>query len=136
MYNVLLFLQILLSKVTEFLLETQIVFVTWWSKPLIFQTTNIFNGTHNLNYLWSKTLGCKDIGIGKSVAKTQFLSSCLLNVNFWCKPNQHFSYKINRFFYLFISWSSFYKCFLVTLKSNPNLQTFANFKHLFTGPQL
>ena len=53
------------------------IFATGWRKPLILQTYMIWsNRNHSLKYLRSMSLGCKDIGIGKSkfVAKTQFLS--------------------------------------------------------------
>ena len=40
------------------------IFATWWCKPLIFQTYNIWsNIIQSLKYLRSTIFGCKDIGI-------------------------------------------------------------------------
>jgi len=57
-------------------LESLHVCITWWCKPLIFQTKNIWSCMiYSLKYLRSTTLGLEDIGITISefVTKTHFL---------------------------------------------------------------
>ena len=54
------------------------IFTTWFCKPLIFKTKNIWsNRIQSLKFKRSTTSGCRAIGIvkSKSVAKTQFLWS-------------------------------------------------------------
>ena len=58
-------------KGTEFLPQIHIlksyIFLTWWRKPLIFQTIIIWSKMiDSLKYLRLPTLKCKDIGIRKS----------------------------------------------------------------------
>ena len=50
------------------------IFYTWWCKPLIFQTWILSsNRIHSLKYIKTTALGCKDIGIRKSISFRSFV---------------------------------------------------------------